>query len=127
MTGKRLFFAFIVVLTLSITSNAAEGGYQKILGMWEFSAPTARQPYGSGKLSLKEVNQKLTGEFIIQGQTTAIQKISFESDILTLNFEVENTPLVLKLKLKDGLFEGTTETPDGPINVKVKPSTSKTN
>ena len=69
----------------------------------------------------------MTGEFIIQGQTTAIQKISFESDILTLNFEVENTPLVLKLKLKDGLFEGTTETPDGPINVKVKPSVSKTN
>ncbi len=127
MTGKRLFFAFIVVLTLSVTSNAAEGGYQKILGMWEFSAPTARQPYESGKLSLKEVNQKLTGEFIIQGQTTAIQKISFESDILTLNFEVENTPLVLKLKLKDGLFEGTTETPDGPINVKVKPLGSKTN
>jgi len=126
MIKKGLFFTFIVFLTLSITANATEKGYQKILGMWEFSAPTARQPYNSGKLSLKEVDKKLMGEFIIQGQTTAIHQLSFKSDTLTLNFEIENTPLVLKLKLKDGLLEGITDTPDGPVNVKVKPISGKT-
>ena len=122
MKLQGALFAVIVVMILSMTLFARDRRYQKILGLWEFSAPAAPQPYESGNLSLKVVDQKLTGEFIIQGQAMSIAKISYESDTLYLNFEVENTPIALKLRLKDGLMEGTTNTPDGPVNVKVKPT-----
>jgi hypothetical protein len=125
MKSSGVLFAFLATLSLLLTSATTEKGYQKILGTWEFSAPAARQPYDSGVLSLKEVDQKLKGEFTVQGQSLAIPKIEFEGETLSLEFEVENTPITLKLKLKDGLFEGKTDTPDGPVIVKAKPATKK--
>lgn len=126
MNSKARFFTIIAFSLLSLTLHAEKKGYHKILGLWEFSAPAAPQPYQSGSLSLKEVDQKLTGELIVQGQAMPIPKISFESDTLTLNFEVENTPITLVMKLSDGQLEGNTDTPDGPVNVKAKLSDSKT-
>jgi hypothetical protein len=125
MKSSGVLFAFLATLSLLLTSATTEKGYQKILGTWEFSAPAAPQPYDSGVLSLKEVDQKLKGEFTVQGQALAIPKIEFEGETLSLEFEVENTPITLKLKLKDGLFEGKTDTPDGPVIVKAKPAAKK--
>lgn len=118
MKVAEIFFAFL--LLISVSSNAAEKGHQKILGVWEFLAPNAPQPYDSGILTLKEVDQKLAGEFTVQGQALAIPQIEFRKDTLILGFEVENTPINLKLKLTDGVLAGTTETPDGPVTVTAK-------
>ena len=120
MKASGILLALLVVMTITLSSNAAEKGYKKILGVWEFTAPSAPQPYDSGLLTLKVVNQKLTGEFTIQGQVMPIPQSEFADNLLTLSFEVENTPIILKLKLTNEVMEGTTDSPNGPVKVTVK-------
>lgn len=122
MKVSGILIAFLVIISMSFSSKAAEKEYKKILGVWEFSAPNAPQPYNGGILTLKEVDQKLAGEFTVQGQALAIPQIEFAKDTLTLGFEVESTPITLKLKLKDGVLEGTTDTPNGEVTVTAKPA-----
>ena len=122
---KTAALLFTYLLLISVSSNAAEKGYQKILGVWEFLAPLAPQPYDSGILTLKEIDLKLTGEFTVQGQAFAIPQIEFRKDTLSMGFEVENTPIRLNLKLTEGVLEGTTDTPDGPVTVTAKPAKPK--
>jgi len=120
MKVAKILFSFLMLVSVSVSSKAAVKGYQKIIGVWEFVAPNAPQPYDSGILTLKEVDLKLTGAFTVQGQALEIPQIEFGKDTLTLGFEVENTPILLKLKLTDGVFEGTTESPNGPVKVTAK-------
>ena len=122
MKFTKLLLAFLIIFSMAISTNAADKGYKKILGVWEFSAPTAPSPYDSGLLTLKEVDQKLAAEFTIQGQAMAVPQASFDKDALTLGFEVENTPITLVLTLKDGKLEGKTDTPNGPVTVTAKPA-----
>ena len=122
MKSTGILLTLLLVISMSISSNAADNGFKKLLGVWEFAAPNAPQPYDNGVLTLKEVDNKLTGEFTIQGQAMAIPQIEFAEDTLTLGFEVENNPISLKLILKDGVLEGTTDSPNGPVTVTAKPS-----
>ena len=120
MKVSGILFTFLVFISMSVSLKAEEKGNRKILGVWEFSAPKAPQPYDSGLLTLKEIDQKLTGEFTVQGQALLIPQVGFLKDTLTLSFEIQNTPITLKLKLTDGIFEGITESPDGPVTVTAK-------
>ena len=122
MKTSRILIVLLLILSTSLSSSAAEKNFQKILGVWEFSAPNAPQPYDGGTLTLKEVDQKLAGEFTVQGQPLTIPQIEFVDNILTLGFEVESTPVTLKLTFKDGQFEGSTDTPNGVVTVTAKPA-----
>ena len=126
MKTSRFLLAILIVILVSISSNAEAKKYKKILGAWEFSAPNAPPPYDNGVMSFKEIDKKLAGEFIIQGQAMAIPQIDFEKNVLTLGFEVENTPISLVLNLKDGVLEGTTESPNGTVTVTAKPAKKDT-
>ena len=117
----RILLVTLVVFSVCLSSNAAEKKFKKIIGVWEFAAPNAPQPYDSGVLTIKEVDKKLAAEFTIQGQAMAVPQIEFAENTLTLGFEVESTPITLVLKLKDGVLEGITESPNGPIKVTAKP------
>jgi len=117
----RILLVALVVISVCLSSNASEKKFKKIIGVWEFAAPNAPQPYDSGVLTIKEVDKKLAAEFTIQGQAMAVPQIDFVENILTLGFEVESTPITLVLKLKDGVLEGVTESPNGQIKVTAKP------
>ena len=120
MKIKGLLLSLLLFTTFSTYADVE--GYQKILGQWDISAPTAPQPYDTGILNLKEVEKKLTGEFIIDGQAVEIPGVKYNDGILILNFEVENTNITLELKVQDGIMEGGTDTPNGHIVVKAIPS-----
>lgn len=122
MKSTGILVTLLLVISMSVSSKATDNGFKKLLGVWEFAAPNAPQPYDNGVLTLKEVDNKLAGEFTIQGQAMAIPQIEFAQDTLTLGFEVENNPISLKLILKDGVLEGKTDTPNGPVTVTAKPS-----
>ena len=126
MKTSKVLLMFLFVLSISLSSNAAEKKFRKIVGVWEFSAPNAPAPYDGGIMTIKEVDKKLVGEFTIQGQPMAISQVQFEENALTLGFEVENNPINLILKLKDGILEGTTDTPNGTVNVTAKSAKTKT-
>jgi hypothetical protein len=122
MKSTGILVTLLLVILMSVSSKAADNGFKKLLGVWEFAAPNAPQPYDNGVLTLKEVDNKLAGEFTIQGQAMAIPQIEFAQDTLTLGFEVENNSISLKLILKDGVLEGITDTPNGPVTVTAKPA-----
>lgn len=124
MKYQGIFLTLFMIVMMTGNSHGTESEYKKILGLWEFSAPNAPQPYHQGTLTLKDVEQKLTGFFKVEGQEIPIVKIDFNDDILSLDFEVENTSISLKLVLKDGVLAGTTDTPNGAVTVTVKPSTT---
>ncbi len=126
MKFSGILLALLLSVSMSLSTQAVEKGNKKILGVWEFSAPDARQPYDKGILTLKEVDKKLAGELTVQGQALPIPQIDFLKDILTLGFEVENTPITLKLKLTDGQLQGSAETPDGPVTVTAVPAKKET-
>jgi hypothetical protein len=121
MKISRILLVALVLISVSLSSNASEIKYKKILGVWEFAAPNAPQPYDSGILTIKEVDKKLAAEFTIQGQAMAVSQIEFAENTLTLGFEVENNPITLVLKLKDGVLEGVTDSPNGQVTVTAKP------
>jgi len=125
MRTLRLLLVFLFVISISFSSKGEAKKYKKILGVWEFSAPNAPAPYEGGILTITEVEKKLTGEFTLQGQAMPIPQIEFKENALTLGFEVENTPITLILKLKDGVLEGTTDTPNGTVKVTAKPAKKK--
>jgi len=121
MKISRMLLVFLVIISVTLSSKAVEKKFKKIVGVWEFAAPNAPQPYDNGILTIKEVEKKLAAEFTIQGQTMAVPQIDFAENALTLGFEVENTPITLVLKLKDGVLVGTTDSPNGTITVTAKP------
>ena len=121
MKISRILLVALLVISVCLSSNASEKKFKKIIGVWEFAAPNAPQPYDSGVLTIKEVDKKLAAEFTIQGQAMAVPQIDFVENILTLGFEVESTPITLVLKLKDGVLEGVTQSPNGEIKVTAKP------
>jgi len=122
MKTSRILLMILVIISMSLSANSAIKKYKKIVGVWEFTAPNAPEPYNGGILTIKEVDKKLTGEFNIQGQAMAIPQIEFSENILTLGFEVENTPITLILYLNNGVLEGTTDTPNGQVTVTAKPA-----
>ena len=126
MKTSGILLMFLFVFSISVSSNATEKKFKKIVGVWEFSALNAPAPYGGGIMTFKEVDKKLVGEFTIQGNPLAIPQVKFEDNTLTLGFEVENTPITLVLKLSNGVLEGTTNTPDGQVKVTAKPFKTKT-
>jgi hypothetical protein len=127
LNPKKMKYLFVILSFLSLVSfsnpsKSAESDFKKILGSWEFSAPNAPQPYNQGTLVLKDVEQKLTGAFSVEGQVVTIPKIAFTNDSLIMDFEVENTPISLKMVLKDGKLQGSTDTPNGIVTVTAKQS-----
>lgn len=122
MKTSRILLVVLVIISMSLSANTAAKKYKKIVGVWEFTAPNAPEPYNGGILTIKEVDKKLTGEFTIQGQAMPIPQIEFTENILTLGFEVESTPITLILYLNDGVLEGTTDTPNGQVTVTAKPA-----
>ena len=120
MKISRILLMLLVLFSVILSSNAAEKKFKKIIGVWEFAAPNAPQPYDAGVLTIKVVDKKLAAAFTIQGQEMAVPQIEFAGNILTLGFEVENTPITLVLKLKDGVLEGTTDSPNGQVTVTAK-------
>jgi hypothetical protein len=122
MKTTRLFFVLLFALSMTLSAQAVVKNYQKVLGTWEFSAPSAPYPYSEGTIVLKEVNSKLNCEFNIQGEKISANEIEFANDEVTVKFEVENTSVVAKLKLVKGELSGNADSSEGliPVTAKLK-------
>jgi hypothetical protein len=121
MKKPAILFSLILLLLTFYSANAEVKGNKKILGTWAYSAPSAPYPYSEGTIILKEVDNKLTGEFNIQGEKITAKEVIFANDEVTLKFEVEYEPITAKLKLVKGELVGSADSPDGPITVKAIP------
>lgn len=118
MKTLRLVIAVLLVLPFAINAQASDN--KTIVGTWEYTAPSAPYPYSEGKIIIKEKDNALAGEVVVDGYSMPCSKVVFENNELSVRFEVEYDYVSVKMRLVNGQLEGKADSPEGYIPVKAK-------
>ena len=109
LTLTLLFAVFVHVQAVSID--------KKLIGQWQYSAPTAPPNYSSGQINFSQEGEKLKGELVIEGQKVEFSQITFKEEEVSVTIYLESTLITIKFKMVNDKLEGGAETPDGPVAV----------
>jgi hypothetical protein len=118
MKIRSLLLIFALLVTVSFQLGAAPLDTKKLVGKWEYSAPSAPSNYTSGQINFTQEGDKLKGELVIQGQKVDFAEISIKEDVISVGIYIESNLIKVKFKMVDQALEGKAETPDGPVEVK---------
>jgi hypothetical protein len=118
MKTLRLVIAVLLILPFALNVQASDNA--KVVGTWEYSAPSAPYPYSEGQIIIKEKDNALTGEVVIDGYSMPCSKVKFENNELNVRFEIEYDYVAVKMKLVNGQLEGKADSPEGYIPLKAK-------
>jgi hypothetical protein len=118
MKIKRLLLALTLVFFALVQLQAAPLDMKKLVGKWEFSAPTAPPNYTTGQINFTQVGDKLKGELVIEGQKVDFSEITIKEDVVSASIYLESTLITIKFKMVEQALEGKADTPDGPVAVK---------
>jgi hypothetical protein len=125
MKIKGLLLTITILFTALVQLHAAPLDQKKLIGKWEFSAPTAPPNYTSGQININQAGDKLKGELVIEGQKVDFAEITIKDDVVSLSIYLESTLITVKLKMVEQALEGKAETPDGPVVVKAVKAVKK--
>lgn len=114
--GFALTLSLLIVAISQI--HAANLDQKKLVGKWEYSAPSAPPNYTSGQINFSQAGDKLKGELVIEGQKVDFSEITIKDDQVTVGIYLESTLVTIKFKMVEDKLEGKAETPDGPVEVK---------
>jgi hypothetical protein len=114
--GFALTLSLLIVAISQI--HAANFDQKKLVGKWEYSAPSAPPNYTSGQINFSQAGDKLKGELVIEGQKVDFSEITIKEDQVTVGIYLESTLVTIKFKMVEDKLEGKAETPDGPVEVK---------
>ena len=89
----------------------------KVVGTWDYSAPSAPYEYSKGQIILTENGDKLEGVVNMNGYEMKLNNIKEENGVLSFSLYVEGEYVSVKLTFKKNKFEGTANTPEGQIEV----------
>jgi hypothetical protein len=112
-----------VLLTLTLffaawaQIQAAPIDQKKLIGKWQYTAPTAPPNYMTGQINFLQEGDKLKGELEIEGQKLAFSEVILKDDEVAVTIVIESTPITIKFKLVKDKLEGKAETPDGIVEV----------
>ena len=109
LTLTLLFAVFVHVQAVSID--------KKLIGQWQYSAPTAPSNYSTGQINFFQDGEKLKGELVIEGQKVEFSQITFKEEEVSVTIYLESTLITIKFKMVNDKLEGGAETPDGPVAV----------
>jgi hypothetical protein len=118
MKTKKSLLTLVLLFVGWVQLQAVPFDQKKLIGKWEYSAPTAPPNYTTGQLNFIQAGDKIKGELIIEGQKVDFQEITFKDDEVTAVIFLESTPITTKFKLVNQALEGKAETPDGPVAIK---------
>lgn len=113
----RFLSLVLLVLTAAIQLHAETLDQKKLIGKWQYSAPTAPPNYTSGELNFTQVGDKLKGELVIEGQKVDISEIVIKEEVVSVTVVLQSNPVTVKFKLVNQKLEGKADTPDGPVEV----------
>jgi len=116
MRTKKLLLSLTLLFAVLVQVQAVSLD-KKIIGQWQYSAPTAPSPYGSGQINFIQDGEKLKGEIVIEGQKVEFSQITFKGEEVSVTINLESTPVTVKLKMVDEKLEGSAESPDGPVTI----------
>ena len=118
MKIKGLLFAITLLFAVVVQLQAATIDQKKLVGKWEYSAPTAPPSYTSGQVIFTQVGDKLKGQLVIEGQSVDFSSVTIKEDVVSVGIYLESTLINVNFKLVGDALEGKAETPDGPVALK---------
>ncbi len=118
MKTKGLLLTLTILFTAFAQLQAAPIDQKKLIGNWEYSAPTAPPNYTTGQINFSEAGDKLKGELVIEGQKVNFSDITIKDEQVSVSIYLESTLVTIKFKMVDQALEGKADTPDGPVAVK---------
>jgi hypothetical protein len=118
MKIKGLLLTATLLLTAWFQIQAAPIDQKKLVGKWEYSAPTAPPNYTSGQVIFTQAGEKLKGQLVIEGQSVDFSSVSIKDDVVSVGIYLEATLINVNFKMVGDALEGKAETPDGPVAVK---------
>lgn len=118
MKIKGLLLTLTLLLTAFVQLQAASIDQKKLVGKWEYSAPTAPPNYTSGQVIFTQAGEKLKGQLVIEGQSVDFSSVSIKDDVVSVGIYLESTLINVNFKMVGDALEGKAETPDGPVAVK---------
>ena len=118
MKIKGLLFAITLLFAVVVQLQAATIDQKKLVGKWEYSAPTAPPSYTSGQVIFTQVGDKLKGQLVIEGQSVDFSSVTIKEDVVSVGIYLESTLINVNFKMVGDALEGKAETPDGPVALK---------
>jgi hypothetical protein len=117
MKTKNLLLTLSLLFAVCIQLHAATFDQKKLVGKWEYSAPTAPPNYTSGQINFALEGEKLKGELVIEGQKVEFSQITIKEDLISVLINLESTPITVNFKLVNEKLEGKADTPDGLVPI----------
>ncbi len=117
MKTKNLLFTLTLLFAACIQLNAAAFDQKKLVGKWEYSAPTAPPNYSTGQINFSMQGEKLKGELVIEGQKVDFSQITIKEDLISVIVYLESTPITVNFKIINEKLEGKADTPDGLVSL----------
>ncbi|MEI6276604.1 MAG: hypothetical protein WCP08_11475 [Prolixibacteraceae bacterium] len=118
MKIKGLLFTLTLMFAVFVQLRAASIDQKKLVGKWEYSAPTAPPSYTSGQVIFTQVGDKLKGQLVIEGQSVDFSSVTIKEDVVSVGIYLESTLINVNFKMVGDALEGKAETPDGPVALK---------
>jgi hypothetical protein len=115
MKTKNLLLTFSLLFAFYVQLNAATFDQKKLVGKWEYSAPTAPPNYTTGQINFSMQGDKLKGELVIEGQKVDFSQITIKEDLISVVVYLESTPITVSFKMVNEKLEGKADTPDGLV------------
>ncbi len=116
MQTKKLLLTLTLLLAVLIQVQAITLE-KKLIGQWQYSAPTAPPNYSTGQINFNQDGEKLKGELVIEGQKVEFSQITTKGEEVSVSIYLESTLITIKFKIVNDKLEGGAETPDGPVAV----------
>ena len=118
MKIKGLILTATILFAAWFQIQAAPIDQKKLVGKWEYSAPTAPPNYASGQVIFTQAGEKLNGQLVIEGQSVDFSSVSIKDDVVSVGIYLESTLINVNFKMVGEALEGKAETPDGPVALK---------
>lgn len=125
MKIKGLLLMLTLLFTAFVQLQAAQVDQKKLIGKWEYSAPTAPPNYTNGQVIFTQEGEKLKGQLVIEGQKVDFSSVTIKDDMVMVGIYLESTLININFKLVGDALEGKAETPDGPVAVKAVKAVKK--
>jgi len=115
MRTQKLLLTLILLMTVLVQLQAINFDQKKLIGKWQYTAPTAPPNYTSGQINFIQAGDKLKGELVIEGQKVEFSQITIKEELISVLIYLESTPITVNFKLVNGKLEGKADTPDGLV------------
>lgn len=107
----------LLVILSSFNDIETDGSSSKLLGSWEYLAPSISAKYQKGSMTFLNVDNELSGEVIFDDQTFPMKNLIYEDNKVRAHILFHGEKLDIFLRFETDSFKGTVSHPQGYIRI----------